>query len=66
MASTSTKAILSFVKILVALVAGYGLAYFWMSAREGLDEWFVPYGAGLIVAVMVFVLLNKLNKGSGD
>ena len=66
MASDKTRAVLGFAKVLVALAAGYAIYYVWMMNRPGLDDWYVPYGAGLVAAVMVFVLLSKLNKGSGD
>ena len=66
MASTKTRAVLGLAKLAVSLVVGYGMASIWASAREGLDEWFVPYAAGAVVAVMVFLLLSKLNKGGGD
>lgn len=66
MGSDKTKALMAFVKLLVSLAAGYGILTIWTETRAGLDEWYVPYGAGLIVAVMVFLLLSKLNKGSGD
>ena len=41
----------------------------WLETRGNMDDAIVPYAAyiaGLIVAVMVFVLLSKLNKGSGS
>ncbi len=64
MASDKARAAIGFAKVAVALIAGYGMVVVWMQAREGLDEWYIPYGAGLIVAVMIFFLLSKLNKGS--
>ncbi|MCX8174892.1 MAG: hypothetical protein N3E51_01670 [Candidatus Micrarchaeota archaeon] len=64
MASDKTRALIAFAKIAVSLAAGYGIAYVWAEAREGIDEWFVPYLAGLVAALMVFVLLSKLNKGA--
>ena len=66
MASDKTRAMLGFAKALVALAAGYAIWYVWGMNRPGMDEWYVPYGAGLVAAAMVFVLLSKLNKGSGD
>ncbi len=66
MGSDKTRALLSFVKILVALVAGYAVYTLWSDTRAGLDEYWVPYAAGLVVAAMVFFLLTKMSKGSGD
>jgi len=66
MASDKMRAVVSFAKVLVALGAGYAIAYVWNDTRAGIDEIWVPYAAGLISAVMVFVLLSRLNKGSGD
>jgi len=66
MASDKTRALLSFAKIGLALVVGYAIAFVWAENRVGMDEWYVPYGAGAICAIMAFVLLTKLNKGSGD
>ena len=76
MASDKTKAVLAIAKLAVALAVGYGIAMLWAGARsDAMDEMFVgpmfgvnpvPYIAGLIAAAMVFLLLSKLNKGSGD
>ena len=66
MGSDKTRALISFVKVLVALAAGYGIYYFWNENRAGMDEYWVPYAAGLVAAVMVFFLLSKMSKGSGD
>ncbi len=69
MASDKTRALLAFVKVLVSLAAGYAISTIWIDTRGFADEVYVPfapYVAGLIVAVMVFLLLSKLNKGSGD
>jgi len=66
MASDKMRALVSFAKILLALAVGYGIAYVWNDTRGGIDEIWVPYAAGLVSAVMVFVLLSRLNKGSGD
>ena len=65
MASDKMRAVISFAKILLALAVGYGIAYVWNDTRPG-DEVYMPYAAGLVAAVMVFILLSKLNKGSGD
>jgi high-affinity Fe2+/Pb2+ permease len=64
MASDKMRALIGFVKILVALAVGYGIAWVWNDTRGGIDELWVPYGAGLISAVMVFLLLSKLNKSA--
>jgi len=66
MASDKMRAVISFAKILVALGVGYAIAYVWNDTRGSIDDVWVPYVAGLISAVMVFVLLSRLNKGSGD
>ena len=66
MASDKTRAALAFAKLLVSLAAGYIIYTVWIDARGGMDEFFIPYAAGAVVAVMVFVLISKLNKGSGD
>ena len=66
MASDKMRAAVSFAKILVALGVGYAIAYVWNDTRGSIDEMWVPYAAGLVSAVMVFVLLSRLNKGSGD
>lgn len=66
MASDKTRAALAFAKLLVSLAAGYIIHTVWIETRGDIDEFFIPYAAGGVVAVMVFVLLSKLNKGSGD
>ena len=65
MASDTMKAAIGFAKILVALAVGYAIAYVWNDTRPG-DEFYMPYAAGLVCAIMVFFLLSRLNKGSGD
>lgn len=70
MASDKTRALFAFAKIVIALAAGYGIYTVWSSARAGLDGWYffdvevTPIVAGLVVAVVVFFLLSKFNKGS--
>ena len=66
MASDKMRALVSFAKILVALGVGYAIAYVWNDTRGTIDPEWYAYVAGLISAVMVFVLLSRLNKGSGD
>ena len=66
MASDKMRAAVGFAKVLVALGVGYAIAYVWNDTRAGLDPEWVPYAAGLVSAVMIFVLLSRLNKGSGD
>jgi len=66
MASDKMRALVGFAKLLVALAVGYGIAYVWNDTRGAIDDVWVPYAAGLLSAVMVFVLLSRLNKGSGD
>lgn len=60
------RAVIALAKVIVALVAGGYLGYSWMQLRGDLDEWFVPYIAGLITAVMIYVLLSKLGKSGPD
>lgn len=64
MASDKTRALIAFAKVVVALAAAYAIYSVWSETRAGLDEWYVPYAAGAVVAVMVFFLLSKFNKGS--
>ena len=74
MGSDKTRALMAFAKIAIAVVVGYGIFYMWTTART-LDNddailpgfgVYLPYAAALICIVMVFLLLSKLNKGSGD
>jgi hypothetical protein len=64
MASDKMRALIGFVKIVVAVAVGYGIAWVWNDTRGSIDELWVPYAAGLVSAVMVFILLSKLNKGA--
>ncbi len=64
MASDKTRAVIAFAKIVVSLAAGFGIYTVWNETRVGLDEWYVPYAAGAVVAAMVFFLLSKFNKSS--
>jgi prepilin signal peptidase PulO-like enzyme (type II secretory pathway) len=68
MGSDKARAAIAFVKVVVALVAGYGISWIWIDTRGFQDEVYVPFApylAGLVVAVMVYLLLTKLSKGSG-
>jgi len=64
MASDKTRALVAFAKIIVSLGAGFAIYSVWNETRVGLDEWYVPYAAGVVVAAIVFFLLSKFNKGS--
>ena len=63
MASDKTRALLGFGRFLVALAVGYGIYAVWSETRVGLDEWYVPIGAGLVATIMAFALLSKLKGG---
>jgi hypothetical protein len=65
MGSDKTRALMAFAKFAIAAAAGYAIYYVWNDTRIGLDEWYVAYAAGVVSAIMVFILLSKLNKG-GD
>jgi len=70
MASDKMRALISFAKLAVSAVAGFGIYFLWVENRTGetfpiLGEWYLPYVAGIIVTAMVYLLLTKLNKG-GD
>lgn len=63
MASDKTRALLSFGRLLVAIAVGYGIYFVWSDTRSGLDEWYVPIGAGVVATVMAFLLISKLKGG---
>ena len=66
MADTRMKALISIARILLSLAVGYVIYYFWVTYRATIDEpVYIAIGAGLVSAVMVFLLLSKL-KGGGD
>ena len=72
MGSSKTKALLGIAKILIALGFGYGVYYYWASWRIATGHGLMPgetiewaYAAGIICAVIVYVMLGKINKG-GD
>lgn len=60
------RAAVAIAKVLVALLAGGYLGYVWLQIRGPMDEWFVPYVAGLITAVMIYILLSRLGKSSAE
>ncbi len=71
MASNKTKALLSLFKLVIALGFGYGVYYYWYNLRIVPAKALIPgetvewaYGAGIICAVIVYVMLGKINKGS--
>ncbi|MFA6213854.1 MAG: hypothetical protein WC717_01100 [Candidatus Micrarchaeia archaeon] len=72
MASDKMRAAFAFAKLALAAVVGYGIYYMWLETHAYMyDEYFfslpyVPVLAGVISLVMVFFLLSRLNKGSGD
>ena len=65
MASDKTRALLGFGRFLVAVAVGYAIYAVWSGTRAGLDDWYVPVGAGVVATVIAFALLTKL-KGGGD
>lgn len=71
MASDKTKALMSIAKVLISLGFGYGVYYFWASWRIATGKGLMPgesiewaYAAGIICAVLVYVLLGKINKSA--
>lgn len=64
MASTKVRALIGIARILVGIGIGFAVYYMWSSIRSN-DEWYLPYGAGLVTAIMAALLLEKL-KGGGD
>jgi hypothetical protein len=72
MASNKTKALMGIAKIVISLGFGYAVYYFWAAWRIATGKGLMPgesiewaYAAGIICAVLVYVLLGKINKG-GD
>ena len=63
MASDKTRALLGFGRLAVAAVVGYAIYAVWVDTRAGMDEWYVPIGAGLVATIMAFALLSKLKGG---
>ncbi|MCX8195438.1 MAG: hypothetical protein N3G22_05045 [Candidatus Micrarchaeota archaeon] len=64
--SDKSRALIAFAKLVVALAAGALLANIWIEARGYADEWYVPYGAGILVAAVIYLLLTRLSKSSAD
>ncbi|MEM4347970.1 MAG: hypothetical protein QXN37_00140 [Candidatus Anstonellaceae archaeon] len=64
MGSDKTKAAIGIAKALLSFVVGYLIWWQWTENVTFFEEEYAPYLAGLIAAVMVFILLSKLNKGS--
>ncbi len=62
MASTTTKAIMSIVRLLVAVVGG-GLVGYMLDQTAWPPE--VSIGGGLVSAIMIFLLLSKLSGSAG-
>ena len=62
----TTKMLIQFARVLVALGAGILLAFEWSEFRPlDKDNWAVLGTVALVAMVMVFVLMRKLaNKGS--
>lgn len=72
MGSSKTKALLSIAKVLIALGFGYAVYYYWAAWRINTGKGLMPgetiewaYASGIICAVIVYVMLGKINKG-GD
>ncbi len=64
MASTKVRALFGILRLLIGIGIGVAVGYFWSSERT-YDEWYVPWGAGLVVAIVASLLLEKM-KGGGD
>jgi hypothetical protein len=64
--SDKGRAAIAIAKVIIALVAGGYLGYLWLQLRGAIDEFWVPYVAGLITAFFVYILLIKLGKSSVD
>jgi preprotein translocase subunit Sec61beta len=58
------KAVTQVARILLGIAAGYLVYWQWYTIRRG-DPETHALAAGLIVAIMVIVLLKKINKGEG-
>ncbi|MEM3372879.1 MAG: hypothetical protein QXF76_01540 [Candidatus Anstonellales archaeon] len=57
-----SKAWISVLSVILGIVLGAGIVMIWQEFRPD-DEWYFSYGAGLVAAVMVFILLSKLRGG---
>jgi hypothetical protein len=62
--SSKTKALLEIARVAVSIAAGYLVYWKWAEIRVGDPEYY-PLAAGVIVCVMMFVMLKKVNKGEG-
>ncbi len=69
------RAVIAVAKVIVALLAGGYLGYVWLVLRgaSGVDEamfpefgWLIPYIAGIITALMIYLLLSRLGKSSAE
>lgn len=65
MAGEHVRALMAAVRVIIGLIAGYGVWWVWTEYRGQMDPWYVPVGAGIIVVIFMFFLLYKL-KSAGD
>lgn len=61
---SKTKALIEIARVLASVGAGYLVYYEWATIRHDPAEY--PIAAGVVVTVMAYLLLKKLNKGSGS
>ncbi|PIT84229.1 hypothetical protein COU37_04145 [Candidatus Micrarchaeota archaeon CG10_big_fil_rev_8_21_14_0_10_45_29] len=64
MGSTKMKALFEIARVIIAIAVGYLIYWQWDIIRT-YDPSEYAIGAGVIVTIMCFILLKKLNKG-GD
>lgn len=64
MASTKMRALVGIGRLLLGIGIGIAVGWMWMQERP-MDEWYLPWGAGLLCAVVASVLLDRM-KGGGD
>ncbi|MCX8166802.1 MAG: hypothetical protein N3E37_03040 [Candidatus Micrarchaeota archaeon] len=57
-----SKAWVSVLSVVLGIIVGAGIVFMWQEFRPDDDPIF-GYGAGLVAAVMVFILLSKLRGG---
>ena len=55
------SALKELVRAIIAIIVGYLLYWFWATQRA-MDPDYYKYGAGILAAVLVFVLLHFLGK----